>query len=90
VLVLTYRGLRYGEATALKRRDIDFDRARIEVRAAVERVNGQYRLGPTKTHETRSVPVPPTVLDFVRQRVGSAAPDRMVFPALMATEERRV
>ena len=55
-----------GEATALKWRDVDFDRARIEVKAAVERVNGDYGLGPTKTHETRSVPIPPPVLDLLR------------------------
>ena len=80
VLVLAYCGLRWGEATALKRRDVDFDRARIEVKAAVERVNGNYRLGPTKTHETRSVPVPPPVVVLLRERIGSAAPERLVFP----------
>jgi integrase len=78
VLVLAYCGLRWGEATALKWRDVDFERARIEVRASVERVKGNYRLGPTKTHETRSVPVPPPVLKLLRERIGS--PDRLVFP----------
>jgi integrase len=29
VLVLAYCGLRWGEVTALKRADVDFDRARI-------------------------------------------------------------
>lgn len=80
VLVLAYCGLRWGEATALKRADVDFERARIEVRAAVERVNGYYRLGPTKTHETRSVPVSPPVLELLRERIGSMSPDRLVFP----------
>jgi integrase len=80
VLVLAYCGLRWGEATALKRGDVDFDRARIEVRAAVERVNGNYRLGPTKTHETRSVPVPAMVLELLRERIGPGSPDGLVFP----------
>jgi integrase len=80
VLVLAYCGLRYGEATALRRRDVDFDRARIEVHSAVERVNGVYRLGSTKTHERRSVPIPPPVLTLLRDRIGSWAPDRLVFP----------
>jgi integrase len=79
VLVLAYCGLRYGEATALRRGDVDFGRARIAVHAAVERVNGQYRLGPTKTHETRSVPIPPPVLELLRQRIAPAALDRLVF-----------
>jgi integrase len=80
VLVLAYCGLRWGEATALKWRHVDFDRARIEVRASLERVNGNYRLGPTKTHETRSVPVPPRVLKRLRERCGS--PDSLVFPGV--------
>jgi integrase len=80
VLVSSYCGLRFGEVTALKRRDIDLDRARIEVHSSVERVNGVYRLGPTKTHERRSVPIPPPVLELLRQRVALWAPDRLVFP----------
>lgn len=32
VLVLAYCGLRCGEVTALKRADLDFDRARINVK----------------------------------------------------------
>jgi integrase len=81
VLVLAYCGLRFGEVTALKRADVDFDRARIEVHAAVERVNGRYRIGPTKTHETRSVPVPQPVLALLRDRIGSgSSPERLLFP----------
>lgn len=80
VLVLAYCGLRWGEVTALKRRDVDFDRARIDVKASVEYVNKVYKLGPTKTHETRSVPIPPPVLNVLRERIESAAPDRLVFP----------
>jgi integrase len=79
VLVLGYCGLRYGEAIALKRRDVHVDRARIEVKAAVERVNGNYKLGTTKTHETRSVPIPQPVLDLLRDRL-SGSPDGLVFP----------
>jgi integrase len=80
VLVLAYCGLRWGEVTALKRADLDFDRARINVKAAVERVGKTYTLGPTKTHETRSVPIPPPVVELLRERIGSATPDRLAFP----------
>jgi integrase len=80
VLVLAYCGLRFGEATAICRRDIDLDRARIEVHSSVERVNGQYSIGPTKTHERRSVPIPPPVLELLRQRIAPWAPERLVFP----------
>jgi integrase len=80
VLVLAYCGLRWGEVTALKRADLDFDLARINVKAAVERVGSTYTLGPTKTHEARSVPIPPPVAEILRDRIGKAAPDRLVFP----------
>jgi integrase len=80
VLVLAYCGLRFGEATALKRADVQLDRGRIEVRAAVERVNGVYNIGPTKTHENRSVPVPRPLLDLLRRRIGSQSPGGLLFP----------
>lgn len=58
----------------------DYLAGRINVKAAVERVGKTYTLGPTKTHEVRSVPIPPPVLEIQRDRVGSASPDRLVFP----------
>jgi integrase len=79
VLVLAYCGLRFGEATARTRADVHVDRARMEVHTAVERVNGQYRLGPTKTHEIREVPIPPPVLALLRERL-SGSPDGLLFP----------
>jgi integrase len=79
VLMLAYCGLRFGEATALKREDVHVDRARIDVHKAVERVNGQYRIGPTKTHENREVPVPAPVLELLRGRL-SGSPEGLVFP----------
>jgi integrase len=85
VLVLAYCGLRYGEATALRRRDIDFDRAQIEVHSSVEHVNGQYRLGPTKTHERRSVPVPPPCSNSSAMASSHGHPTVSCSPAQTAT-----
>jgi len=79
VLVLAYCGLRFGEATALKREDVHVDRARIDVHKAVEHVNGQYRIGPTKTHENREVSVPAPVLKLMRDRL-SGVPAGLLFP----------
>ena len=45
----------------------------------MEHVDGQYRIGPTKTHETRSVPVPPPVLELLRERP-SGSPEGLLFP----------
>jgi integrase len=47
------------------------------VNKSVERVNCVYRIGPTKTHETRSVPIPPPVLELLRGRTGS--PESLLF-----------
>jgi integrase len=58
ILVLAYTGLRWGEATALRVCDIDFDRRRIEVRRAFSDVSGQVILGTPKSHQSRSVPIP--------------------------------
>jgi len=58
ILVLAYTGLRWGEATALRVCDIDFDRRRIEVRRAFSDVGGRVILGTPKSHQSRSVPVP--------------------------------
>jgi integrase len=80
VLVLAYCGLRWGEAIALTRDDVDFERARITIRAAVTRTGRKYVLGPTKTHEARSVPVPATVLKLLRDRIEARPVDKLVFP----------
>ncbi|OCB58455.1 hypothetical protein A5722_07200 [Mycobacterium vulneris] len=80
VLVLAYCGLRWGEAIALTRGDIDFERGRIAVRQAVTRTERKYVLGPTKTHETRSVPVPATVLKLLKDRIERRPADKLVFP----------
>jgi integrase len=80
VLVLAYTGLRWGEAIALTRADVDFERGRIAVRRGVVRTGRQYVVGPTKTHETRSVPVPATVLRLLNERIGSRPADKLVFP----------
>jgi integrase len=61
VVVMGYCGLRWGEVIALNVGDVDFSRGRIEVTKAVEHVGRDYKLGTTKTHETRCVPVPKPV-----------------------------
>ena len=55
-------------------------RWRIKVNSSVEHVGQHYRLGPTKTHERREVPIPPPVLTLLRDRVDSWAPGQLVFP----------
>lgn len=67
VSVLAYCGPRISEATALQVRDFDPQRRRLSVTKAVK---GPGEVGPTKTFEQRSVPVP----RFVVERLELARP----------------
>ena len=58
VLLLGYTVLRWGEATALRVCDIDFERRRIDVRRAFSDVGGHIVLGTPKSHQSRTVPMP--------------------------------
>lgn len=77
-LILGYCGLRFGEAVALRRKDIGADRV-ITVRASVTGVRGKGLVeGNTKTHRTRHVPIP----SFVWERLTlPAEPNALVFPS---------
>lgn len=59
-LVLAYCGPRVSEATALQVRDFDPYRRRLSVTKAFK---GGGEIGPTKTYEQRSVPVPRFVVE---------------------------
>jgi integrase len=79
VYVLAYGGLRYGECAALRIRDIDFEKRRIRVSRSVTYVSGKGQLeGPTKSHQTRVVPLPQMVVDRLCDELsGRAAGDRV-------------
>jgi integrase len=94
-LVMGYCGLRFGEAVALRARDVDVKKKRIIVRSSVTRVTGSgYVEGTTKTSRTRWVPVPEFIWDRLEcQAWGDrfvptppmgehlpADPDQLVFP----------
>lgn len=58
VRLLGYTGLRWGEMAALRVREVDLHRRRINVVASVTEVNGRLIWGTPKTHARRTVPVP--------------------------------
>lgn len=58
-------GLRWGEATALRGKHVDYRRKRIHVEVSVTPVKGSYVEGTPKSHETRSVPISPAVLSML-------------------------
>jgi integrase len=82
VRVLGTLGLRFGEAAALRRRNVDPLRRRLRIEESLAEVRGRISAGPTKSHQTRSVAVPPSLAaaleDHLAQRV-AADPDHLVF-----------
>jgi integrase len=70
VLVLAYCGLRPGEAIALRRRHLD-DLGRLTVEGAVTEHKGKLIEGDTKTHRSRLVQVPGSVLLELRDHMAA-------------------
>jgi integrase len=81
VYVLGYGGLRYGEIAALRVGDVDASRNRLMVSRSVTAVARMGMVeGGTKTHQTRSVPLPEFVMDLVVEQITGRAPGELVFP----------
>ena len=80
VLLLGYTGLRWGEATALRVRDVDLGRRRIDVRRAFSDVGGHIVLGTPKSHQSRTVPIPRFLArELLAQAVPGKKPEELVF-----------
>jgi integrase len=94
VLLATFASLRWGEATALRRRDLDLDAGTVRVRAAyVERSTGEMLLGPPKSKAGRRVVgVPAAIIPALRQHLAifvKGDEDALVFPGPMGGPLRR-
>ena len=79
ILVLAYCGIRWGEAIALKVRDVQFLRRRLSVHENAVQLGADHAVGPTKGREARSVPVPDFVLDELSAQCRGKAPADLVF-----------
>jgi integrase len=78
VRFLAYTGLRWGEATALRVRNVDLVRRRITVREAVAEVNGKPVLGGVKSHEKRTTAYPRFLDDEIAAACsGKSGEDRL-------------
>ena len=73
VLVLAYTGLRWGELSGLRVRDLDFTRGRIEVRTTM------VEESTPKNYEERSIPVPAFILEQLADHVKIKSLDSHVF-----------
>jgi integrase len=67
VLTLAYTGIRWGEAVALRVRDVGFLRRRLSVADNAVQLAVDHAVGRTKSRTERPVPVPKFVLDVLDQ-----------------------
>jgi integrase len=81
VLTLAYCGVRWGEAVALRVRDVEFLKRRLTVSQNAVQLGVHHALGPTKGRKPRSVSVPAFVLDQLAVQCQGKAPGDLVFPA---------
>jgi integrase len=71
VLACGYGGLRFGEASALRRWAIRLLERRLDVLEALAEVRGELIFGPTKTGSTRSVQIPAFLADELANHVAT-------------------
>ncbi|MET7771536.1 tyrosine-type recombinase/integrase [Nocardia sp. NPDC005366] len=80
VFVLAYTGIRFGEAIALRRSDVDLDRRRIMISRSATYVVGQGIVQTdTKNHTSRSVPVPRFLVDQLTSYLDGRDRESLVF-----------
>jgi integrase len=79
VLVLSFCGLRWGEAVALRVRDVEFLRRRLVVSDNAVQLGVDHAVGPTKGRASRWVSVPGFVLDELGRQCEGRAADALVF-----------
>lgn len=79
---MAWTGLRFGEAAALRRRNVDVLRSEIHVVEAVTEVNGKVHFGSTKNNRHRTVYVPGFLRDMLNEQLTTAVgldPEALVF-----------
>lgn len=80
VLTLAFCGTRWGETIALRVRDVEFLRRRLNVSENAVQLGVDHAVGETKGRESRSVPVPGFVLDELSKQCKGKNPEDLVFP----------
>jgi integrase len=70
VLVTTFASLRWGEAIALRRCDVDMDAETVSIRHQYVELSGQLVIGPPKSRAgTRTVGIPATIVAELREHM---------------------
>lgn len=81
IWLLATTGLRWGEAAALRVRDVNVLRCRISVERNAVTVGSKVIIGTPKTHEQRTVAVPKKVMRMVEPLLKDKLPDALLWPA---------
>jgi integrase len=81
VYTLAYCGPRWGEATAVRVKNIDRKRRRINIAENAVNVGGVVHVGTPKTGETRSIPYPAFLDDALGVAMDGKTPEQLVFGA---------
>lgn len=81
VLVLGYCGIRWAEASAITAGRLNIDTRRIRIVQNYTDVGGELALAPVKNHEKRSVPLPRSFAEELRDLTDGRASDALVFTA---------
>lgn len=84
-LLAAWCGLRFGELTELRRKDVDLKNGRLHIRRAVVRVDGKVIVGvPKSAAGVRDVAIPPHLIpalrDYLAENIAGGR-DGLLFPA---------
>ncbi len=84
-LLAAWCGLRFGELTELRRKDVDLKNGTLHVRRAIVRVGGEVIVGvPKSSAGVRDVAIPPHLLPALKEHLSDAmgsGRDALLFPA---------
>ncbi|UNN00737.1 site-specific integrase [Rhodococcus opacus] len=80
VLMLAYTGVRWGEATGMRVRDLNLLRRRATVDENAVEIGNQIVVGTTKGHKRRTVPLPDFLIPYLARQCEGRTRDELVFP----------
>lgn len=81
VLTLGLCGMRWGELVAIRVRDVDLDRGRINIRGSATQVGSKIIYDDTKTGEARSIMFPAALRPMLAEQMDGRDPGDLLFTA---------
>lgn len=81
ITFLSWSGVRWSEAVALRHSSLDLLRNRVTISRAATEVGGRLIYGPTKTHRARTIIIPRSVSNLLAVNMTTSETDGPVFTA---------